>query len=236
MIPTLPHPDTAGAARGLPSRPPRATPRLATLAALGLLAALVGLTACEGTPLDAPVETLDAPASPTLRAVSHDHLAHAAARGGPPASMGHAPDLARMRAGTAHYQRFDRAVADGFVDPSGELECVAHPELGGMGIHFVNFERYATLEIDPSRPEILLYEPRSGGGMKLVGVEFAVNAEAWYAAGNTAPPSVAGVPYDPPNPAAGNPLVQSSYTLHVWTWQHNPEGMFRPFNPRVSCP
>jgi len=147
-----------------------------------------------------------------------------------------AADLARIRAGTALYQQFDRAVAAGFVDPSGVRECVAHPEFGGMGVHFVNFERYEILEIDPAHPEILLYEPQEDGSMRLVGVEFAVNAEAWLAAGNAGPPSLAGTAYDPPNPAAGNPLVQTSWTLHVWTWQSNPNGMFLPFNPRVRCP
>ncbi|TVP48485.1 MAG: hypothetical protein EA350_03205 [Gemmatimonadales bacterium] len=127
-------------------------------------------------------------------------------------------------------------MAGGFVDPSGALECVAHPEFGGMGIHFVSFDRYAALEIDPSRPEILLYEPREDGSMRLVGVEFAVNAEAWHAAGNEGPPSVAGATYDPPNPGAESPIVQTSYTLHVWTWQSNPNGRFFPFNPRVRCP
>jgi hypothetical protein len=177
------------------------------------------------------------------------HVAHlgiaadgqAPSRGGSPAeardiAADEAADLARIRAGTALYQHFDRAVAAGFVDPGGVTECVAHPEFGGMGVHFVNFDRYATLEIDPARPEILLYEPREDGSMRLVGVEFAVNAEAWHAAGNEGLPSVAGAAYDPPNPEAESPIVQSSYTLHVWTWQSNPNGRFHPFNPRVRCP
>jgi hypothetical protein len=205
--------------------------KLTRTAATALAVALVAAAAaCQGTPMDE---------DGALLSLAHvDHAAHLAAAGaratqGPPAN---APDLARIRAATARYQQFDRAVADGFIDPSGENECVAHPELGAMGIHYVNFARYGTPTVDPSNPEILLYEPRADGTMRLVGVEFAVNAEAWYAAGNTSPPSVGGVPYDPPNPAAGNPLVQSSYTLHVWTWLDNPSGMFFPFNPRVSCP
>ncbi len=206
-------------------------PTLTRLAAAGLALALSAATvACHGTPVDQE--------GALLHATAADHAAHAAQTGvrGPQGPNASAPDLARIRAATALYQQFDRAVADGFIDPSEELECVAHPELGAMGIHFVNFERYGTPTVDPSRPEILLYEPGENGRMRLVGVEFAVNAEAWYAAGNTAPPSVAGVDYDPPNPEAGNPLVQSSYTLHVWTWLDNPSGMFFPFNPRVRCP
>jgi hypothetical protein len=145
-------------------------------------------------------------------------------------------DLALMRSGTAHYHRIERALADGFVDPSEELECIAHPELGGMGVHFINFERYFDLEIDPSHPEILLYEPDGRGGLKLVAVEFAVNAADWHALhGEDVMPQVAGVTYDPPNPDADNPIVQTSYTLHAWVWKNNPSGMFFPFNPRVGC-
>ena len=25
------------------------------------------------------------------------------------------------------------------------------------------------------------------------------------------------------------------YALHVWLWEFNPSGLFKPFNPRVSC-
>jgi hypothetical protein len=26
------------------------------------------------------------------------------------------------------------------------------------------------------------------------------------------------------------------YDLHVWLWKDNPEGMFTPTNPAVTCP
>jgi hypothetical protein len=26
------------------------------------------------------------------------------------------------------------------------------------------------------------------------------------------------------------------YDLHVWLWQHNPSGLFAPWNPDVTCP
>jgi hypothetical protein len=145
-------------------------------------------------------------------------------------------DLARLRAATAEYHDFTKAVAAGFVDASGIQECVAHPELGGMGIHYVHFDRHGDLEIDPTRPEILLYVPHRDGRMELVGAEFAVNAEAWHAAfGDDAFPEVAGVRFDPPDPTALNPLPQTSYTLHVWLWKENPAGIFAPFNPNVDC-
>lgn len=230
----------------LPSLPPASLSAFRAALRAGPLTTfllLVGLATpgCQGPSVEEAGAT-----DPGSHAVHEAHLAPREAGLAPPdkgtmaetrePSVDEAADLARVRAGTALYQQFDRAVASGFVESSGTNECVAHPEYGGMGIHLVNFERYARSEVDPSRPEILLYEPQEDGSMKLVGVEFAVNAEAWHAAGNEGLPSVAGVDYDPPNPAAENPLLQSSYTLHVWTWQGNPHGRFFPFNPRVRCP
>jgi len=190
------------------------------------LAGAVALAGCELTPTEAP-GALDG-----LHADHSGHVMNARPAGPPVLGAG---DLALIRMGTAKYQRFEEALADGFIDPSGVNHCVAHPQLGGMGIHYVNFEQWGNVEIDPSRPEILLYEPTANGRMRLVGVEFAVPAAAWHAAGNNAPPSVAGVEYDPPVPGHESPIVSSSYTLHVWTWAQNPNGMFFPFNPRVSC-
>ncbi len=25
------------------------------------------------------------------------------------------------------------------------------------------------------------------------------------------------------------------YALHVWIWKHNPDGLYKPWNPEVSC-
>lgn len=170
----------------------------------------------------------------------HDHAGHdmvTARPAGPPA-LG-ASDLAMIRAGSARFRNEARAVGAGFVDVSG---CVSAPPgiplTGAMGHHYVNFERFANLEIDPSRPEILLYIPDERGRMELVGVEFAVNAAAWHAEyGPDVFPEVAGVRYDPPNPnAAPGSLPNTAYTLHIWNWKENPQGMFAPFNSALSCP
>jgi hypothetical protein len=26
-----------------------------------------------------------------------------------------------------------------------------------------------------------------------------------------------------------------AWALHVWIWRHNPDGMFAPINPNVTC-
>lgn len=200
-------------------------------AALALAGAVV-LAGCDATPTESPLD---------VDALHGDHSGHLMnAHPGAPASLG-APDLAMMRAGSARYRNEARALADGFIDVSG---CVQAPPIpgfpftGAMGHHYVNFDRFADISVDPSRPEILLYFPGSNGRMELVGVEFAVNAEAWHAVhGADVYPEVAGVRYDPPNPmAAPGSLPNTAYTLHVWNWKDNPQGMFTPFNSSLSCP
>jgi hypothetical protein len=152
-----------------------------------------------------------------------------------PGSSG-APDLARLRAGTVVFHDFTHALEAGFVEVSGNNECVANPGGGGKGIRYVHPERYGTPAIDPTRPEILLYLPHPEGRMELVGVEFAVDAQVWHGAhGADATPELAGVRYDPPDPGASDPFLASAYTLSVWLWKENPQGMFAPFNPRVGC-
>jgi len=200
-------------------------------AALALAGAVV-LAGCETTPTESPA---------AVDGLHADHSAHAmnARPAGPPA-LG-APDLAMMRAGSAPYRNEARAVAAGFVDVSG---CVSAPPIpgfpftGAMGHHYVNFDRFADISVDPSRPEILLFIPNAQGRMELVGVEFAVNAEEWHAVhGADVYPEVAGVRFDPPNPmAAPGSLPNTAYTLHVWNWKENPQGMFAPFNSDLTCP
>jgi hypothetical protein len=106
-------------------------------------------------------------------------------------------------------------------------ECVAHPELGAMGYHFVNFG-LVDLELDPVQPEILVYAPLPNGNLKLAAVEYAVPIEPWDALYDH-PPMVLGQ-HLRPDPHLG------LYLLHAWIWQHNPAGMFEDWNPNVTCP
>jgi hypothetical protein len=193
---------------------------------VAILPLFVVLAACDSSP-STPFDT-EAP-SP-LSMTKHDaHGPHAVS-----ARTSHAADLkelADIRRSTAMYQQVERALADGFI-PLGE--CVASP-WGGMGRHYGNPSRVEDPSIDPTMPEILLYEPMENGRERLVGVEYLVPAAAWYAQGHNSPPSVAGQSFDPPNPNHPDELVAVSYTLHVWVWRDNPDGMFTPFNPKVGC-
>lgn len=122
-----------------------------------------------------------------------------------------------------------------------------------MGVHAANVVLASDQTIDPMAPEVLLYEPKNGGGFQLVGVEYlqvvllrnkATGAVApWFAPTPwpaaefeqvTTTPSVFGQAFD--GPMAGHePGMPWHYDLHVWAWTPNPDGDFAQFNPRVSC-
>jgi hypothetical protein len=134
-------------------------------------------------------------------------------------------DLAAVRAATAQFHRVEVAEAAGFVNVNVG-ECVAHPELGAMGYHFVNFDRL-DLTLNAVEPEILVYAPLPNGKLKLVAVEYAVPIAPWDALYDH-PPSVLG------QHLHANPYL-GLYVLHAWIWERNPAGMFEDWNPRVSC-
>ena len=76
--------------------------------------------------------------------------------------------------------------------------------------------------------------------MELVGIENLVFAEAWLAAGNTAPPTFHGVEFDhmaddPDTEFDEAHMFQEHYDRHVWVHRENPNGVFVSFNPNVTC-
>lgn len=138
-------------------------------------------------------------------------------------------DLAATRAATAKYHNEARALADGYLRDD---ECAQSPA-GVMGYHYVN---PALLEVpmDIRRPPILLYQPNGDGGRKLVAVEwFQPDADQDLATDDDRP-SLFGQPFDGPMPGHG-PEMPIHYDLHVWVWQHNPDGTFATWNPAGSC-
>ena len=76
--------------------------------------------------------------------------------------------------------------------------------------------------------------------MTLVAVENLVFAAAWKAAGHDQPPSFHGVTYDsmvddPSTPLDEAHMFEPHFDRHVWIYRDNPNGVFTPFNPAVSC-
>jgi hypothetical protein len=110
--------------------------------------------------------------------------------------------------------------------------CVTGPDHGAMGVHYINLRLVGDGEIDGRRPEAIIYEPTKEG-MRLVGVEYIVDAAAWMAS-HSAPPMLEGQAFQlvsSPN-RYGLPAF---FELHVWAWRDNPQGAFVDWNNSVTC-
>lgn len=131
--------------------------------------------------------------------------------------------LAALRRATATFHDIDVAMTAGWSDEI--TGCRESPE-GGMGYHYANFDVLLNAELDPLRPEAMLYEPRKNGELRLVAVEYVI--PEGFLPRTAEPPVVLGreLHFSEPNEA---------WILHVWLWRHNPNGMFADWNPRVSC-
>ncbi len=114
--------------------------------------------------------------------------------------------------------------------------CVSGPDSGAMGLHYVNLDLVFDGVVDPTRPEIVIYEPLPNGRLRLIGADYLIPAEAWH----TNNPTAMGAPelmgqimhlFEAPN-RFGLPTF---YTLHVWAWKDNPTGMFVNWHSKVSC-
>lgn len=188
---------------------------------LGAAGVAALLAACAPDAATAPRE----PGAPTM------------ARAGAAAAAGQS-GLAEVRAATAKYHRVEAALADGYVST---VECAALPGVGAMGIHYINNALMGPpapagdATFDPTRPEVLVYEPQKNGKLRLVAVEYLVWRAPWAAAHpGAAGPAFQGVPFvESFGPAAHG--LPDHYELHVWLWRHNPSGMFAQWNPDVTC-
>ena len=136
--------------------------------------------------------------------------------------------MAQVRRDLAPYADYRRALADGFVPVS---ECTESPA-GAMGVHFLNPSR-AMSPVDPTKPAILLYLPTETG-YRLMGAEwFQADADQDRTTDDDRP-SLWGRPFD--GPMLGHePGMPIHYDLHVWLFTANPDGVFAPWNPSVSC-
>jgi hypothetical protein len=142
-----------------------------------------------------------------------------------------------VRSATAAFHDISTATDAGFgllTDAAG-IACIDKAGEGGMGIHYVNGARVGDPTENADAPELLVYEPEKNGTLRLVAVEYDVVKSAWEGAGNTAPPSLFGQPFELVR--AGNRYgLPDFYELHAWIWKHNPAGMFEDWNPDVTCP
>jgi hypothetical protein len=158
-------------------------------------------------------------------------IAMLGAAGASAANIDEGRNLGDVRAATAAFHNLDIAMAAGYGAVKG---CAQKPGVGGMGQHYVKGALVGDPALDTLRPEALVYEPRDGGGYRLVALEYIVLKAAWHAANGSNPPRLFGKGLSlvtAPN-AYGLP---DFYEIHLWLWKKNPKGLFADWNPRVSC-
>ena len=149
------------------------------------------------------------------------------------------PELESVRKLLDKYNDPIAAVRDGFYSSLG---CISYPNgvvdgsmkypKGAMGVHFINMGNVGP-KLDPSKPQVLIYEP-VGDKLKLVAAEWFMPTQL---ANGTAPTifgQTLGGPMEGHQPVM--PAELHHYDLHVWLWKTNPEGVFSPTNPAVKCP
>lgn len=140
--------------------------------------------------------------------------------------------LAQMvRQATRQFIDVNNAVAAGY---GPFLGCVAGPDHGAMGVHYVNGNLLGATTVDASQPQAIIYEPQPDGSFRIVGVEYILDAATWLAANNNTSPVLEGQVFN--YVAAPNRFnIPAFFELHVWAWRDNPQGTFVDWNSRVTC-
>jgi hypothetical protein len=128
--------------------------------------------------------------------------------------------------------------------------------LGTMGLHYVRRDMLGLppkpappgsgrvhgtgSHTDFRQPAMLVYEPQPDGSLELVAVENLVFADAWHNASGDQAPKFDGRtwPLLKDNPATKVDEAhgwEPHYEQHLWVFRDNPNGVFSPFNPKVTC-
>jgi hypothetical protein len=131
------------------------------------------------------------------------------------------------------------------ADTAG-ITCIAEPQMGAMGVHYVKGDLVKDPAIDATRPEALVYAPDPHGGLHLAALEYVVIKSDWDA-NHPGPPSLGVGVRTPPAPpwlfghefdftdAPNRYGLPPFYSLHAWIWKDNPMGTFEMWNPSVTC-
>ncbi len=155
---------------------------------------------------------------------------------------------APARSATAKYHSLTVAKKAGYsilADAAG-ITCIAEPQMGAMGVHYVKADLVKNPAIDAKHPEALVYAPDRHGGLHLAALEYVVIKSDWDASQlpppslgfgsrtTAAPPMLFGHEFnftDAPNRYGLPPF----YSLHAWVWKDNSAGTFEMWNPSVHC-
>ena len=167
-----------------------------------------------------------------LCALAQDSHSHMATTTQPtPQQTRNASALIKLvRESTERFKDVSAAEAEGYALQFG---CVSGPDSGAMGLHYVNGDLVNSGVLDPTRPQIVIYEPTPNGGLRLIGADFLLLADAWDKKKEGQPELMGQLfhYWESPN-RFGLPAF---YTLHVWAWKDNPKGAFVNWHPNVSC-
>jgi hypothetical protein len=157
--------------------------------------------------------------------LGNSQTSHSEHKNDPPAKL-----VEIVRNSTRKFTDINAAIAAGYRQNGG---CVSGPDRGAMGVHFAHPVLFADPQLDATRPEVLVYES-VGGRLRLVAVEYVVDAATWLRLNNNVPPVLEGQHFhfvNSPNRYNSPPFFE----LHVWAWRDNPSGTFADWNPEVSC-
>ncbi|GAA5057478.1 hypothetical protein HNP84_000501 [Thermocatellispora tengchongensis] len=125
------------------------------------------------------------------------------------------------------YRRTDVCAQYPYTGENGE-------RIGGMGYHYVNERLVEDPELDPYRPEALVYVPYNGG-RRLGAVEYIKRDRDQRIATADDRPKLFGREFQGPIEPRENGMP-IHYEMHLWLFLNNPRGLFEPWNPRVFCP
>ena len=153
----------------------------------------------------------------------------------------------QARSATAKYHSLTVAKKAGYsilADTAG-ITCIADPQMGAMGVHYVRGDLVKDPAVDATHPEALVYAPDGHGKLHLAALEYVVIKGDWDAK-QPPPSSYVGSRFTPVPPmlfghefnftdAPNRYGLPPFYSLHAWIWKHNPMGTFAMWNPSVHC-
>ncbi len=128
-------------------------------------------------------------------------------------------EIIRLRKKMRQFHNFRVAIAQGYdTDVTGYVPQMGHHYLKGSLLDD---------DFELEKPELLMYAPDGMGGMKFVGVEYAVP----IADINNPPEAPEGFTGDSDDWHINYEF--NLWTLHVWVGLDNPNGIFEPLNPTL---
>ncbi|SDS95457.1 hypothetical protein [Actinoplanes derwentensis] len=146
----------------------------------------------------------------------------------PPAPALTAAQRTVLTEATRQFRDVTKALAAGYLKTDA---CVP-----GMGYHYAHPAYSADTNIDPARPEVLLYDRHA----RLLGLEYFKADTDGDLKTDPDRPTLFGNRFDGPMTGHevphGHPPMPVHYDLHVWLYQTNPAGGLATTNPKVTCP